>query len=91
MTGIFRLQPFRLSMRWLPVMTPSSGFLRTTARRLLLRLLRREHLKTVLSYRPDSPRRLHSILGSYRQSNAPLHRTREPKSWTRNTKSSRTI
>jgi hypothetical protein len=57
MAGILRLQPRRLSMRWLPVMTPSSGFLPTTVLRRLLRLPRRERLRTVPSYRPDSPRR----------------------------------
>jgi hypothetical protein len=56
MTGILRLQPRRLSMRWLPAMTPSSGFQQTTERRQLLRLLRRERLGAVPSYRPDSRR-----------------------------------
>ena len=90
-TGIFRLQPRRLSMRWLPAVIPGSGFQRTAARRQLPRLLRRERLRASALYRPDSPPRLHSILRNCHPSNAPRHLTRATRSWTRNTGTSRKI
>src|ERR1019366_4790079 len=71
--NVLGLHPLRRSTRGLPTITPSNGFLRTTARRQLLRLL------------APTPQ---SILRTCRRSNAALLPRQETRSWTRNTRRS---